>query len=69
MAAPQKPNQRWSLDFVSDALACSRRFIEAWRTDYKTVRQHNRLGGTAPTEFTYRPRERHEDTEAKLSAA
>ncbi len=26
MALPQGPNQRWSLDFVSDALANSRRF-------------------------------------------
>ena len=26
MAIPQEPNQRWSLDFVSDALACGRRF-------------------------------------------
>jgi putative transposase len=26
MAVPQGINQRWSLDFVSDALACSRRF-------------------------------------------
>lgn len=26
MAVPQGPNQRWSLDFVSDALASSRRF-------------------------------------------
>ena len=26
MALPQKPNQRWSLDFVSDALASGRRF-------------------------------------------
>lgn len=26
MAIPQGTNQRWSLDFVSDALACSRRF-------------------------------------------
>jgi len=26
MALPQRPNQRWSLDFVSDALACGRRF-------------------------------------------
>jgi putative transposase len=25
MALPQGPNQRWSLDFVSDALACSRK--------------------------------------------
>ena len=26
MALPEGPNQRWSLDFVSDALACGRRF-------------------------------------------
>ena len=26
MAIPQGPNQRWSLDFVSDAFACGRRF-------------------------------------------
>jgi putative transposase len=26
MAIPQGPNQRWSLDFVSDALSCGRRF-------------------------------------------
>src|SRR5436309_5493859 len=26
MAIPQEPNQRWSLDFLSDALACGRRF-------------------------------------------
>lgn len=26
IALPQGPNQRWSLDFVSDALACGRRF-------------------------------------------
>ena len=26
MAVPQAPNQRWSLDFVSDALSCGRRF-------------------------------------------
>jgi len=26
IASPQEPNQRWSFDFVSDALACSRRF-------------------------------------------
>jgi transposase InsO family protein len=26
MALPQGPNQRWSLDFVSDALGCGRRF-------------------------------------------
>lgn len=26
MTVPQEPNQRWSLDFVSDALTCGRRF-------------------------------------------
>jgi putative transposase len=26
MALPRGPNQRWSLDFVSDAMACGRRF-------------------------------------------
>jgi len=26
MAIPQGPNQRWSLDYVSDSLACGRRF-------------------------------------------
>jgi putative transposase len=26
MTLPQGPNQRWSLDFVSDAMACGRRF-------------------------------------------
>ena len=26
MTIPQGPNQRWSLDFVSDSLACDRRF-------------------------------------------
>jgi putative transposase len=25
MTLPQRPNQRWSLDFVSDVLACGRR--------------------------------------------
>lgn len=30
---PDGPNQRWSLDFVSDTLTCSRRFrILAWST-------------------------------------
>ncbi len=27
MAIPQEPNQRWSLDFVSDSLACGRRSV------------------------------------------
>ena len=51
------------------SLAAARRIIEAWRTDYNTVRPHSSLGGMAPAEFTNRPRHGHEDTEAKLSAA
>ena len=35
MAIPQGPNQRWSLDFVSDALVCGRWFrILALVDDY-----------------------------------
>jgi putative transposase len=51
------------------SLAAARRIIEAWRTDYNTVRPHSSLGGLAPAEFTDRPRQGHMDTEAKLSAA
>ena len=51
------------------SLAAARRIIEAWRTDYNTVRPHSSLGGMAPAEFTNRPRQGHEDTRAKLSAA
>ncbi|MFL0587870.1 integrase core domain-containing protein, partial [Sphingomonas olei] len=51
------------------SLAAARRIIEAWRTDYNTVRPHSSLGGMAPAEFTNRPCQGHEDTEANLSAA
>ena len=51
------------------SLVAARRIIEAWRTDYNTVRPHIGLGGLAPAEFTNRPRQGHMDTEAKLSAA
>ena len=51
------------------SLAAARRIIEAWRTDYNTVRPHSSLGGLAPAEFTNRPRQGNMDTEAKLSAA
>jgi len=44
-------------------------FIEAWRTDYNTVRPHSSLGGMAPAKFTNCPSHGHEDTEANLSAA
>ncbi|MFC3557301.1 integrase core domain-containing protein [Sphingomonas qilianensis] len=45
------------------------RTIEAWRTDYNTVRPYSSLGGMAPAAFTNRTRQGHMDTEAKLSAA
>ena len=51
------------------SLAAAKRIIEAWRTDYNTVRPHSSLGGLAPAEFTNRPRQGHMETEAKLSAA
>jgi putative transposase len=51
------------------SLAAARRIIEAWRTDYNTVRPHSSLGGMAPAEFTNRPRQGHMETEANLSAA
>jgi putative transposase len=51
------------------SLAVARRIIEAWRTDYNTVRPHSSLGGMAPAEFTNRPRQGLEDTEANLAAA
>jgi putative transposase len=39
MALPQGPNQRWSLDFVSDAFGCGRRFctlcvVDAFTREY-----------------------------------
>jgi transposase InsO family protein len=37
------------------SLAAARRIIEAWRTDYNTVRPHSSLGGMAPAELTNRP--------------
>ena len=51
---------------TSDA---TRRIIEAWRTDYSTVRPHSSLGGMASAEFTNRPSHGYEETEANLSAA
>jgi len=50
------------------SLAAARRIIEAWRTDYNTVRPHSSLGGTAPAGFTNRPRQGHMDTKVKFSA-
>lgn len=51
------------------SLAAARQIIEAWRTHYNTVHPYSSLGGMAPAEFTNRPRQGHEGTEAKLSAA
>jgi len=47
----------------------ARRIIEAWRTDYNTVRPHSSPGGMALAEFTSCPCHGHEDTKANLSAA
>ncbi|GAN15672.1 transposase (plasmid) [Sphingomonas paucimobilis] len=55
--APMPPGRRHAV--------AARRIIEAWRTDYNTVRPHSSLGGMAPAEFTNRPRHGHEDTEAR----
>ena len=44
------------------SLAAARRIIEAWRTDYNTVRPHSSLGGSPPAEFTNRPRQGHMET-------
>jgi putative transposase len=51
------------------SLAAARRIIEAWRTDYNTVRPHSSFGDMAPAEFTNRPRHERENTKANLSAA
>ena len=51
------------------SLAAAKRIIEAGRTDYNTVRPRSSLGGMAPAEFTNRPRQGHEDTQANLPAA
>lgn len=37
----------------------ARRIIEAWRTDYNTLRPHTSLDGLTPTEFAARPIEAH----------
>jgi len=49
MVIPQEPNQRWSLDCVSDALACGRQFrlldvIDDYRRMPRTYR-HISLSG------------------------
>ena len=33
--------------------------IEAWRTDYNTLRPHTSLDGLTPTEFAARPSQGH----------
>ena len=37
----------------------ARRIIEAWKTDYNTLRPHTSLNGLTPTEFAARPTEGH----------
>jgi putative transposase len=56
-------------EHVFPSLAAARQIIDAWRTDYITVRPHSNLGGLAPAEFTNRPHQGHMSDEAKLSAA
>jgi len=56
-------------EHLFSSLAAAGRIIEAWRTDYNTVRPYSSLGGLAPAEFKNRPRQGRMDTEAKLSAA
>jgi len=44
-------NERLS-EHLFPSLAAARRIIEAWQTDYNTVRPGSSLGGMAPVEFT-----------------
>ncbi len=37
----------------------ARRIIEAWKTDYNTLRPHTSLNGLTPTEFAARPSQGH----------
>ncbi len=37
------------------SLAAARRIIEAWRTDYNTVRPHSSIGGLAPPSLRIAP--------------
>ncbi|TKD52333.1 transposase [Sphingomonas baiyangensis] len=77
--APGKPQQNAFVESFSGhlrdeclnehlfpSLASARRIIEAWRTDYNTVRLHRSLGERAPAEFTNRSRQGHMNTEVKL---
>lgn len=50
MVIPQGPNQRWSLDFVSDSLSCGRRFrilnvIDDFRREYLAAIVDTSLSG------------------------
>ena len=80
--APGKPQQNGFVEIVNGrlrdeclnehlfpSLSAARRIIEAWRTDYNTLRPHSSLGRLAPAESMNRPRQGHMDTGAKLSAA
>jgi putative transposase len=77
--APGKPQQNGFVESFNGRLrdeclnehpfpspAAPRRIIEAWRTDYNTVRPHGSLGGMAPAEFDNRPRQGHEVTDANV---
>ena len=55
--------------YLFASLVAARRIVEAWRTDYNTVRPRSSLGAMAPAEFTNSPRQGYMETEAKVSAA
>src|SRR6204780_1012577 len=44
----------------------ARRIIEAWRTDYNTLRPHTSLEGLTPTEFAARPSQGHNQNRLSL---
>src|SRR5260221_9539643 len=60
MALPQGPNQRWSLDFLSDAFADCRRFrilaiVDDFTRECLTLSAKTRTGyPTSPTKWTSR---------------
>ena len=60
MTLPQGPDQRWSLDFLSDellngtlfnSLCHVREALAIWKDDYNTIRPHSALGNLPPTVF------------------
>jgi putative transposase len=48
MTVPMAPNDRWSLDFVSDQLTDGRRFLAPWLHRYNWHRPHAGIGAKIP---------------------